>query len=141
MRVSVSSTHSTALTCSALTTRLVILAIAAICSALPAAADEPPVPTGLFVKFHVKPGKNAAFEAAFRKMQQSMREHEPGNAYYDLFVTVENPQLYVIMERYRDAAAVTQHNQSEHLRTVLAELKDLMDGPIEPQRLVLISAK
>jgi quinol monooxygenase YgiN len=100
-----------------------------------------PVPTGLFVKFHVKPGKNAAFEAAFRKMQQSMREHEPGNLYYDLFVTVENPQLYVIMERYRDGAAVTAHNQSEHLKTVLAELRDLMDGPIEPQRLVFVSAK
>lgn len=106
-----------------------------------AAAEEPPVPSGLFVKFHVKPGRNTAFEAAFRKMQQSMREHEPGNLYYDLFVTPENPQLYVIMERYRDAAAVTQHNQSEHLKTVLAELKDLMDGPIEPQRLVLVSGK
>jgi len=107
-------------------------------AAEPAAA---PAPTGLFVKFHVKSGQNAAFEAAFRKMQQSMREHEPGNVYYDLFVTVENPQLYVIMERYRDAAAVTAHNQSEHLKTVLAELRDLMDGPIEPQRLVFVSAK
>ncbi len=106
-----------------------------------AEAVVPPVPTGLFVKFHVKAGQNAAFEAAFRKMQQSMREHEPGNVYYDLFVTVENPQLYVIMERYRDGAAVTAHNQSEHLKTVLAELRDLMDGPIEPQRLVFVSAK
>lgn len=107
-------------------------------SAEPAAA---PAPTGLFVKFPVKAGKNAAFEAAFRRMQQSMREHEPGNVYYDLFVTPENPQLYVIMERYRDGAAVTAHNQSEHLKTILAELRDLMDGPIQPQRLVFVSAK
>lgn len=105
------------------------------------AASGPPEPTGLFVKFHVKPGKNAAFEAAFRKMQLSMHEHEPGNVYYDLFVTPENPQLYVIMERYRDPAAVTAHNQSEHLKTVLGDLRDLMDGPIEPQRLVFVSAK
>ena len=115
----------------------------AVCSRWAEAAEPAatPAPTGLFVKFHVKPGQNAAFEAAFGKMQKSMREHEPGNLYYDLFVTVENPQLYVIMERYRDAAAVTAHNQSEHLKTVLAELKDLMDGPIEPQRLVFIRAK
>jgi quinol monooxygenase YgiN len=115
----------------------------AICARWAPAAEPAatPAPTGLFVKFHVKPGQNAAFETAFRKMQKSMREHEPGNVYYDLFVTVENPQLYVIMERYRDAAAVTAHNQSEHLKTVLADLKDLMDGPIEPQRLVFVSAK
>jgi quinol monooxygenase YgiN len=117
-------------------------AFALFASRAPSAeVTTPPAPTGLFVKFHVKPGKNTAFEAAFRKMQQSMREHEPGNVYYDLFVTPENPQLYVIMERYRDAAAVTAHNQSEHLKTVLAELRDLLDGPIEPQRLVFISAK
>ena len=136
-----SSTHSTSKPRSALPTLLLILAMTAIFGVPAAAAEEPPVPSGLFVKFHVKPGRNTAFEAAFRKMQQSMREHEPGNLYYDLFVTPENPQLYVIMERYRDAAAVTQHNQSEHLKTVLAELKDLMDGPIEPQRLVLVSGK
>ena len=105
------------------------------------AASAPPVPTGLFVKFLVKPNRNADFEAAFRKMQKSMHEHEPGNVYYDLFVTVENPQLYVIMERYRDGAAVTAHNQSEHLKTILAELRDLMAAPIEPQRLVFVSAK
>src|SRR5262245_65456993 len=104
-------------------------------------AAASPATTGLFVKFHVKPGQNAAFEAAFRKMQQSMREHEPGNVYYDLFVTVENPQLYVIMERYRDAAAVTAHNQSAHLQTVLAELRGLLDGAIEPQRLVVVGAR
>ena len=121
-------------------TLLVLLAVSAAHAESPA-ANAPPVPTGLFVKFHVKPGSNAAFERAFRKMQQSMHEHEPGNLYYDLFVTVENPQLYVIMERYRDPAAVTVHNQSEHLKTVLAELRDLMDGPIEPQRLVFVSAR
>jgi quinol monooxygenase YgiN len=125
---------------------LAITVIVAFVCVLHARAQTPQprvsaTPTGLFVKFHVAPGKNAAFEAAFRKMQKSMRDHEPGNAYYDLFVTVENPQLYVIMERYADAAAVTAHNESAHLKTVLAELQGLMDGPIEPQRLVLVSAK
>jgi quinol monooxygenase YgiN len=98
-------------------------------------------PTGLFVKFRVKAGKNAAFEAAFRQMQQSMREKEPGNLYYDLFVTPEDPQLYVIMERYRDAAAVAEHNQTDQIKKVLAELRDLMAAPIEAQRLVFVSSK
>lgn len=100
-----------------------------------------PAPTGLYVKFRVKAGKNAAFEAAFRQMQQSMRDKEPGALYYDLFVTPQDPQLYVIMERYQDAAAVTAHGQTEHMRKVLADLRELMDGPPEPQRLILVSAK
>jgi quinol monooxygenase YgiN len=98
-------------------------------------------PTALFVKFRVKPGKNAAFEAAFREMQRNMREKEPGNLYYDLCVTVEDPQLYVIMERYQNPAAVTAHNQTEHIRKVLADIRDLLDGPIEPQRLIFVSAR
>jgi quinol monooxygenase YgiN len=98
-------------------------------------------PTALFVKFRVKTGKNAAFEAAFREMQQSMREKEPGNFYYDLCVTVEDPQLYVIMERYENPAAVAAHNQTEHIRKVLAGIRDLLDEPIAPQRLIFVSAK
>jgi quinol monooxygenase YgiN len=119
-----------------------ILAFAGIAGAqttAPTAAVA--TPTGLFVKFRVKPGKNAQFEAAFRQMQQSMREKEPGNLYYDLFVTPEDPQLYVIMERYRDAAAVAEHNQTDHIKKVLAELRELMAGPIEPQRLIFVSSK
>ena len=108
-------------------------------AAAPAANSTPT--TGLFVKFRVKPGRNAEFEAAFRQMQQSMREKEPGALYYDLFVTPEDPQLYVILERYRDAAAVAAHNQTDHIKKVLAELRDLMAAPIEPQRLIFVSAK
>jgi quinol monooxygenase YgiN len=103
--------------------------------------EASPTPTGLFVKFKVKPGKNAAFEAAFRQMQASMREHEPGNVYYDLFVTPEDPQMYVIMERYQDAAAVAAHGRTEHMRKVLAALRELMDGPPVPQTLIFISGK
>ena len=112
----------------------------------PAPAAPKPIgshaePTALFVKFRVKPGQNAAFEAAFRKMQRAIREQEPGNLYYDLFVTPEDPQLYVIMERYQDAAAVTAHNQTDHIKKVLAEIRDLMAAPLEPQRLIFVSSK
>ncbi len=122
------------------------LVSAALVSAAFAPAAPKPIgshaePTALFVKFRVKPGQNAAFEAAFRKMQRAIREQEPGNLYYDLFVTPEDPQLYVIMERYQDAAAVTAHNQTDHIKKVLAEIRDLMAAPLEPQRLIFVSSK
>ena len=103
--------------------------------------DHKAAPTALFVKFRVKPGRNAAFEAAFREMQTAIREKEPGNLYYDLFVTPEDPQLYVIMERYRDASAVAAHNQTGHIKKVLTDLRDLLAAPLEPQRLIFVSSK
>jgi quinol monooxygenase YgiN len=56
-------------------------------------------------------------------------------------VTPEDPQLYVILEHYKDAGAVAEHNQTDHIKKVLAELRDLMETPIEPQRLIFVSSK
>ncbi|HVY81883.1 MAG TPA: putative quinol monooxygenase [Steroidobacteraceae bacterium] len=109
----------------------------------PAAAPANPrgTPTTMVVKFRVKAGKNAEFEKAFREMQDGVRAHEPGNVYYDFFVDSNDPQLYVIVERYKDADAVAAHGKSEHAKKMIATIRDLMDGPIEAERLILISAK
>ena len=117
---------------------------AARASSGPAAATkaEPgAMPSAFVVKFKVKPGMNAAFEQAFKEMQAAVRDHEPGNLYYDFFVTVQDPQTYVIVERYRDATALAAHGQSEHGKKLFATLRDLLDGPPDAMRLVLISAK
>ncbi len=53
----------------------------------------------------------------------------------------EDPQLYLILERYKDAAAVADHNQTDHIKKVLAKLRDLMDAPIDPRRLIFVSSK
>lgn len=53
----------------------------------------------------------------------------------------EDPQLYLILERYKDAAAVADHNQTDHIKKVLAQLRDLMDAPIDPRRLIFVSSK
>ena len=125
----------------------IILTLASI--GTPARAPAPgtgpnaqkPMPTTFVVKFKVKPGTNAAFEKAFIEMQAGVRAHEPGNVYYDFFVTDQDPQTYVIVERYRDAAALSAHGQSEYGKKLFATLRDLTDGPPDVQRLVLISAK
>lgn len=128
------------------------LALVLACSAnsqTPAADGSAPAPdanaraaaTAFVVKFHVKPGQNAAFEQAFREMQNGVRAKEPGNVYYDLFVTTDDPQTYVIVERYRDASAVAAHGKTEHAAKLLATLRDLTEGRPEAQRLVLVAPK
>jgi quinol monooxygenase YgiN len=107
----------------------------------PVTADAKAAATTFVVKFHAKPGKNAELEKAFREMQDGVRKNEPGNVYYDFFVDSQDPQMYVIIERYKDAAGTAAHGKSEHAKKLIAALKDLTDKPPEAMRLVLISAK
>jgi len=107
-------------------------------SPAPAAA---PQATCYVVKFKAKPGKNAEMEAAFREMQAGVRAHEPGNVQYDFFVEAGDPQTYVIIERYKDQAAMQAHGASDHGKKLIAALRDLTDGQPQADRLVLISAK
>jgi quinol monooxygenase YgiN len=109
-------------------------------SARPAAATNPQA-LCLVVKFKAKPGKNAEMEAAFKEMQAAVRANEPGNAQYDFFVMANDPQTYVIIERYKDQAAMQAHGASEHGKKLIAALRDLTDGPAQAERFVLISAK
>ena len=106
----------------------------------PAAASGPPVTT-MVVTFKVKPGKNEAFEKAFLDMQKSVKANEPGNINYDFYHDSKDPQSYVIIERYKDAAAITAHGQSDHGKKLIAALGDMLDGRPDAMRLVLISAK
>jgi quinol monooxygenase YgiN len=113
----------------------------AAASAASAAADSKALPSAFVVKFKVKPGKNAAFEQAFAEMQKSVASAEPGNLYYDLYRIDQDPQTYVILEHYKDQAAVQAHGKSPHARKLIAALGDLLDGAPDAQRLVLVSSK
>ena len=66
---------------------------------------------------------------------------EPGNAQYDLLVMAGDSAVYVIIERYKDAAAVAAHGQSERAKAMFAKLGELMDGAPQADYMQLISAK
>jgi quinol monooxygenase YgiN len=133
--------------------RIVSLSLALLCivtAYAQAPAAHPPAagsaadterPSAFVVKFKVKPGMNAAFETAFAEMQKGVAGSEPGNLYYDLYRIDQDPQTYVILEHYKDQAAVTAHGKSEHARKLIAALHDLMDGPPDAMRLVLVRSK
>jgi quinol monooxygenase YgiN len=104
-----------------------------------AAAGEKP--TAFVVKFKVKPGMNAAFEKAFAEMEKGVASAEPGNVSYDLYHMAQDPQTYVIVEHYKDSAAVSAHGKSAHGRKLIADLKDLTDGRPEAMPLVWVSGK
>jgi quinol monooxygenase YgiN len=124
--------------------------IALIAFALPMAAAEPqttrpparPANTDtMVVKFRAKPGKSEEMKAFWLEMQKEVARSEPGNVQYDLLVMAGDPAVYVIIERYKDGAAVAAHGQGERAKAMFAKLGDLMDGPPQADYLQLISPK
>lgn len=118
--------------------------VAPVAPAAPAAPSTAVAPdaTGFSIKFKVKPGKNAEFEKAVADLMAGVRAKEPRNLYCDLFHLSQDGQTYVILERYRDVAAVKEHSESEHIKKIGAALKnDLLDAPPEVLELVYIRSK
>lgn len=127
-----------------------IVTAALIALTLPSMAAEPPAGrpaarptnyTAMVVKFRAKPGKSEEMKAFWLEMQKEVAKSEPGNVYYDLMVMPSDPEVYVIVERYKDAAAVAAHGQSEKAKAMFAKLGELMAGPPQADYLQLISSK
>jgi quinol monooxygenase YgiN len=108
----------------------------------PTSAPAPdPAATAFFIKFKVKPGKNASFEKAINEVMIGVRK-ETGNVYCDLLHLSQDPQTYVIMERFKDPEATRTHSESEYIKKLGTTLKsDLLDHPPEVQELVFVRSK
>lgn len=106
----------------------------------PAAASGP-APTTFVVRFKIKPGRNADFEKVMATLQSQLPASEPGNVYYDLYLPAPDSQTYVLIEHYRDAAAVQAHSKDPNTQAMANALKDLLDGPPAAERLILVSSK
>ena len=110
-----------------------------------APATAGPAATTFVVRFKVKSGKNSDFEKAMAKIQAALVRSEPGNVYYDLYLPAAGSQIYVLIEHYRDAAAVLAHGKDPNTTQMVADIKDLLDGPmaqaVSAERLILVSSK
>ena len=127
-----------------------ILTAALIVLSLPLAAAEPqaarlparPANTDtMVVKFRAKPGKSEEMKAFWLEMQKEVARSEPGNVQYDLLVMAGDPAVYVIIEHYKDAAAVAAHGQSAQAKAMFAKLGELMDGAPQADYMQLVSSK
>jgi quinol monooxygenase YgiN len=127
-----------------------ILTAALLVLTLPLAAAEPqaggpparPANTdAMVVKFRAKPGKSEEMKAFWLEMQKEVARSEPGAVQYDLLVMADDPAVYVIVERYKDAAAVAAHGQSDKAKAMFARLGELMEGAPQIDYMRLVSSK
>ena len=83
---------------------------------------------GVVATLVVQDGKQADFEAVFTDLRQQVKANEPGCEMYDFYKSKSDPTTYVVMERYKDEAALTAHGNSDHFKAAGAKLGALLGG-------------
>jgi quinol monooxygenase YgiN len=83
---------------------------------------------GVVATLKVQEGKNADFEKVFTELARAVRENEPGNNYYELHQSREDSQVYVVMEQYKDQAALDAHGQTDYFKAAGASMGGFMGG-------------
>jgi quinol monooxygenase YgiN len=82
---------------------------------------------GLIAKLKVLEGKGPEFEKAFRPLSDMVNsDAEPGNLFYTLCKSRTDPNTYVVMELYRDQAAVDEHLKTEHFTELWKSIGPLL---------------
>ena len=82
---------------------------------------------GIVATLKAKEGMEADFEEAAMKLVAAVNANEPGCEFYALHRT-DDPQTYVMMERYKDMAAVEAHRQTDHMKELGGAMGAFMAG-------------
>jgi quinol monooxygenase YgiN len=82
---------------------------------------------GVVAKLTIKPGTNADFEATMKALQMKVRSDETGNKLYALHKT-DDVNVYVMLERYDDQAALDAHRAAPHFKELGRKLGDYLAG-------------
>ena len=86
---------------------------------------------GVIATLTVAEGRNSEFEAVFADLSAAVRANEPGNEFYSLTRSKTSPQVYKVLERYVDQAALDVHRKSDYFRAAGPKLAPCMAGAPE----------
>ncbi|MBI3805481.1 MAG: antibiotic biosynthesis monooxygenase [Nitrospirae bacterium] len=81
----------------------------------------------VIVQAKAKPGKEAALEKAWRAII-APTYNEPGCLRYLLHRAVEDPALFISIERWASKEAIDQHMATPHIQSLLKQVPDLVAG-------------
>jgi quinol monooxygenase YgiN len=83
---------------------------------------------GVIAKLPIQEGKAAEFEAFFGELQKQVRANEPGNIAYQLTKSRTEPNVYKVLELYKDQDALTQHGQTDHFKAAGPKFAGVLAG-------------
>jgi quinol monooxygenase YgiN len=70
----------------------------------------------------------AAIDTILSEMRERVRAQEPGVAYYDFVKDAKDPNIYVVIEVYRDEAGFFAHGKTNYIRDLLPKSAVLVEG-------------
>ena len=91
-----------------------------------AGADAADRPFGLIVSLTAKAGQEDALIAAYRAAATKSLAEE-GCTQYALVRDVENPRQFTLLERWANAAALTEHLGQPYTKAFVGQFGDLLD--------------
>ncbi|GHF08847.1 MULTISPECIES: putative quinol monooxygenase [Streptomyces] len=77
------------------------------------------------VKFTVRPDRSAEWLDLVEDFTLATR-NEPGNLFYEWSRSVDDPNQFVLLEAFENAEAGEVHVNSEHFRTAMAWMPDVI---------------
>jgi quinol monooxygenase YgiN len=73
-----------------------------------------------------KPGMEAKFKAAMAAQAQRCLANEPGCLQFDVAQDPKNPERFVMLEIYKDDAAIKAHQDSLHFKDFRPAISELV---------------
>ena len=83
---------------------------------------------GIIAKLPIQEGKGSEFEAFFTELAKQVRANEPGNLAYQLTKSRSEPNVYKVLELYKDQAAVDHHGQTDYFRAAGPKFAGVLAG-------------
>ena len=87
----------------------------------------------IFADFHIKADKVEEFLTAVKPLIKASNEEE-GCIKYELHKALNVDNMYMMIEEWKDQAAIDFHNQTEHFTTIVPQFDDMLE---EPQKVFL----
>jgi quinol monooxygenase YgiN len=83
---------------------------------------------GVVAVLRVQDGKGEDFEAIFRDLSAKVREKESGNLMYQLTKSRSEPNIYKVLELYKDQDALSHHGQTDYFKELGRKMGPCMAG-------------
>ncbi|MGA0607574.1 putative quinol monooxygenase [Phenylobacterium sp. VNQ135] len=83
---------------------------------------------GVIAKLPIQEGKTAEFEAFFNELAKQVRANEPGNIAYQLTKSRTEPNVYKVLELYKDQDALTHHGGTDHFKAAGPKFAAVLAG-------------
>jgi quinol monooxygenase YgiN len=84
----------------------------------------------------VRPENGPALEALLTHVRDLTRANEPGVAYYDFARSADEPDTYMVVEVYRDAAAHAAHMETAWVKDSIPRSRALIEGGFDIRQYV-----